>query len=101
MTNNLAGATIPTAAESDRGPMSERTDMAKKPKKGEAGDEDVDIDDDMPATSFPPVEIEKDEGVYEQNHDHGRATSSSSSSSSSGSDSSSSSGIESCVTTFY
>ncbi|KAK9286322.1 hypothetical protein L1049_014712 [Liquidambar formosana] len=57
---------------------------AKKPKKGEAGDEDVDIGDEIPMSSFPPVEIEKDDG---------HATSSSSSSSSSGSDSSSSSGI--------
>lgn len=60
--------------------------MAKKPKKGEAGEEDVDIGDDIPTSSFPPVEIEKDDA---------RASSSSSSSSSSGSDSSSSSGIES------
>jgi hypothetical protein len=59
---------------------------AKKPKKGEAGEEDVDIGDEMPMSNFPPVEIEKDVGG------HG-SSSSSSSSSSSDSDSSSSSGI--------
>lgn len=62
---------------------------AKKPKKTEAGDEDVDIEDDMPMSVFPPVEIEKDKDVVVGGH----ASSSSSSSSSSGSDSSSSSGI--------
>ncbi|KAL3513251.1 hypothetical protein ACH5RR_025968, partial [Cinchona calisaya] len=40
--------------------VNEMNDSAKKPtKKGELGDEDVDIDDDMHATSFLPVEIEK------------------------------------------
>ena len=60
-------------------------------------DDDVDIDDDeMPMNSFPPVEIEKDDGG---GHDNGggHATSSSSSSGSSSSDSSSSSGI--CLNT--
>lgn len=60
----------------------------KKPKKGEAGDEDVDIGDEMPMSNFPPVEIEKDVGG------HG-SSSSSSSSSSSDSDSSSSSDSDS------
>ncbi|CAK7330363.1 unnamed protein product [Dovyalis caffra] len=59
---------------------------AKKPKKGDAGDEDVDIGDEMPMSSFPPVEIEKD---------NGHASSSSSSSSSSSDDSSSSSDSDS------
>lgn len=59
----------------------------KKQRKGEAGEEDVDIGDEMPASNFPPVEIEKDAGG-------GHASSSSSGSSSSSSDdSSSSSGI--------
>ena len=59
----------------------------KKPKKGgEAGDEDVDIRDNMPMSNFPPVEIEKDVGGH-------ASSSSSSGSSSSDSDSSSSSGI--------
>jgi hypothetical protein len=59
---------------------------AKKSKKGEAGEEDVDIGEEMPMSNFPPVEIEKDVGG------HG-SSSSSSSSSSSDNDSSSSSGI--------
>lgn len=73
--------------------LSEKVDVAaaepKRVKKGEAGDEDVDIGDDMPMNNFPPVEIEKDVGGV-----GGHASSSSSSgSSSSSSDSSSSSGI--------
>lgn len=61
----------------------------------------MDIDDDMPATSFPPVQIVKDVGVGVvgddgQTHDHGDRGSGSSSSGSSSSDSSSSSGIDSC-----
>jgi hypothetical protein len=73
-------------------PMSEKIEVvaseAKKPKKGgEAGEEDVDIGDEMPMSNFPPVEIEKDVG--------GHASSSSSSSSSSDSDSSSSSDSDS------
>ncbi|CAM8928223.1 unnamed protein product [Rhodiola kirilowii] len=65
-----------------------------KAKKGD--DEDVDIGDEMPMSSFPPVEIEKDDG-----QDNGSRSSSSSgsssgdSSSSSDSDSGSSSGAES------
>ncbi|KAK7331786.1 hypothetical protein VNO80_28526 [Phaseolus coccineus] len=62
----------------------------KKPKKVEAGDEDVDIGDEMPMSMFPPVEIEKDKDVA-----GGHATSSSSSSSGSSSDSSSSSDSDS------
>ncbi|MED6168888.1 hypothetical protein PIB30_015946 [Stylosanthes scabra] len=62
----------------------------KKPKKMEAGDEDVDIGDEMPMSTFPPVEIEKDKEAVA-----GHASSSSSSSSSSGSDSSSSSDSDS------
>lgn len=61
---------------------------AKKAKKGETGDEDVDIGDEIPMSSFPPVEIEKDNA-----HNNNAASSSSSSSGSSSSDSSSSSGI--------
>ncbi|XP_058771694.1 transcription factor GTE7-like [Vicia villosa] len=77
-------------------PASEKVDEvspveAKKPKKAEAGDEDVDIGDDMPMSVFPPVEIEKDKDVVVG----GYASSSSSSSSSSGSDSSSSSDSDS------
>ncbi|KAI5448292.1 transcription factor GTE7 [Lathyrus oleraceus] len=86
------------ASNNDNGqvPASEKVDEvppveAKKSKKAEAGDEDVDIGDDMPMSVFPPVEIEKDKDVVVG----GRASSSSSSSSSSGSDSSSSSDSDS------
>ena len=53
---------------------------AKKSKKGDTAEEDVDIGDELPITNYPPVEIQKDTGY---------ATSSSSSDS----DSSSSSGM--------
>ena len=59
------------------------TTEVKKLKTGDARDEDVEIGDEMPMSSFPPVEIEKD---------NGHASSSSSSSSSSSDESSSSSG---------
>ncbi|KAK4381304.1 Transcription factor GTE2 [Sesamum angolense] len=80
------------------GSMSDKNDDSGKKSK-ENDDEEVDIDDDMPATSFPPVEIEKDDGmgggvggVHDLDPvDHGNASSSSSSSGSSSSDSSSSS----------
>ncbi|KAE8660991.1 hypothetical protein F3Y22_tig00116944pilonHSYRG00256 [Hibiscus syriacus] len=54
----------------------------KKPKKADAGEEDVDIGDEMPMSSFPPVEIERD-------NDRASSSSSDSSSLSSGSSSSS------------
>lgn len=81
-------------------PVSNRNDgSAKKIKKGD-GDEDVDIGDEMPENSFPPVEIEKDDGGHGQDNvmiqngnGNGNVSSSSSSSGSSSSDSSSSSGI--------
>ncbi|KAF8406139.1 hypothetical protein HHK36_008219 [Tetracentron sinense] len=63
--------------------VSETPEAAKKNRKGETGEEDVDIGDEIPMNNFPPVEIEKDAGY---------ASSGSSSSSSSSSDSSSSSG---------
>ncbi|KAG7030914.1 Transcription factor GTE2, partial [Cucurbita argyrosperma subsp. argyrosperma] len=62
----------------------------KKQRKGEAGEEDVDIGDEMPASNFPPVEIEKDAGGG-----RGASSSSSGSSSSSSDDSSSSSDSDS------
>ncbi|MCO5572520.1 hypothetical protein L7F22_026275 [Adiantum nelumboides] len=69
---------------------------AAKPilKGNEAGEEEVDIGDDMPAKVFPPVVIEKDRGL---NTKEGSSSSSSSSSgsSSSDSDSGSSSGSDS------
>uniref|UniRef100_A0A2P2LLM1 Uncharacterized protein MANES_10G093200 n=1 Tax=Rhizophora mucronata TaxID=61149 RepID=A0A2P2LLM1_RHIMU len=78
-------------------PGNERMDAgmeAKKPKKGEAGDEDVDIGDDMPMSSFPPVEIEKDMG-HPSSSSSSSSSSSDDSSSSSDSDSGSSSGSDS------
>ncbi|KAL5988401.1 hypothetical protein ACLOJK_036165 [Asimina triloba] len=87
--NQMAAASAPEGDKSPP-PAVEVADAAdevgsakKSTKKGETGEEDVDIGEDMPSTNFPPVEIEKDTG--------GNASRSSSSSSSS-SDSSSSSG---------
>ncbi|CAI0425333.1 unnamed protein product [Linum tenue] len=88
----LMGVNIgaPATSEGNKDlPGIERMDIVnevKKPKKGDAGEEDVDIGDEMPMSSFPPVEIEKD---------NGRASSSSGSSSSSSDDSSSSSDSDS------
>ena len=56
-------------------------------KTREQGEENVDIDDDMPSTNFPPMEIDKDGGY---------ASKSSSSSSSSSESGSSSRGISNC-----
>lgn len=97
---------MPTISNADcyliivlQAPVSNRNDgSAKKGKKGD-GDEDIDIGDEMPENSFPPVEIEKDDGGHGQDNGikngtgNGNASSSSSSSGSSSSDSSSSSGI--------
>eukprot|EP00257_Ricinus_communis_P016108 XP_015574173.1 transcription factor GTE7 [Ricinus communis] len=76
--------------------VNERIDIteAKKPKKGDAGDEDVDIGDEMPMSSFPPVEIEKDNG-HASSSSSSSSSSSDESSSSSDSDSGSSSGSDS------
>ncbi|XP_050364233.1 transcription factor GTE7-like [Argentina anserina] len=83
-------------------PAGEKIDVLvsepKRPKKGEVGDEDVDIGDDMPMSSFPPVEIEKDIGgnaSSDNNSSSSSGSSSSGSSSSSDSDSGSSSGSDS------
>ncbi|PON32576.1 Bromodomain containing protein [Parasponia andersonii] len=92
MNNNNSNSNINNVA-TNKGDVeltaSERMDTGpaepKRPKKGEARDEDVDIGDDMPMNSFPPVEIEKDVG----DHHGGGSSSSSSSSGSSSSDSSS------------
>ncbi|XP_043708562.1 transcription factor GTE2-like [Telopea speciosissima] len=67
---------------------------AKKYKKGETVEEDVDIGEEMPANNFPPVEIEKDAGGY-ASRSSSSSSSSSGSSSSSDSDSGSSSGSDS------
>lgn len=42
--------------------MSEKADAVEK---GEGGEEEVGIDDEVPMTSFPPVEIEKDNGGHD------------------------------------
>ncbi|KAJ4966678.1 hypothetical protein NE237_018527 [Protea cynaroides] len=67
---------------------------AKKIKKGDTVEEDVDIGEEMPAINFPPVEIEKDAGGY-ASRSSSSSSSSSGSSSSSDSDSGSSSGSDS------
>lgn len=81
------------APDTDEALASDINDGAEKIKKGD-GDEDVDIGDEMPESSFLPVEIEKgdsaivlDDGNMNGN---GNGSSSSSSSGSSSSDSSSS-----------
>lgn len=85
-----ASAATTSVAEADGPTNSEKNDSFKKPKKGDVGDEDVEIEDDEPATHFPPVEIEKDEGGgRDQDNGGGSSSSGSSSSSSSGSSSSS------------
>ncbi|KAJ6302683.1 hypothetical protein OIU77_016717 [Salix suchowensis] len=87
--NNNVGAIATSEGNNKDVPGNDRMEVAnesKKPKRGDVGDEDVDIGDEMPVSSFPPVEIEKD---------NGHASSSSSSSSSSSDDSSSSSGSDS------
>ncbi|KAK1359189.1 Transcription factor GTE2 [Heracleum sosnowskyi] len=81
------------APDTDEAVASDMNDGAEKIKKGD-GDEDVDIGDEMPESSFLPVEIEKEEGAnFRDNgnmNGNGNASSSSSSSGSSSSDSSSS-----------
>lgn len=64
---------------------------AKRSKKLDPEDEDVDIGEDLPVTNYPSVDIEKDTGC----HSSSSSSSSSDSSSSSGSDSGSSSGSDS------
>ncbi|GMP27551.1 hypothetical protein CsSME_00003485 [Camellia sinensis var. sinensis] len=88
--NNVV-LTAPIAAPINKSPVREPTPEAvggQKSRKGDAGEEDVDIGEEIPINNFPPVEIEKDVA-------NGSSRSSSSSSSSSSSDSSSSSGSDS------
>ncbi|KAL6494612.1 hypothetical protein OROGR_031412 [Orobanche gracilis] len=91
------GTAVPPATlitDADMGVVSDKIDDDSGKKLKENDDEDVDIDDDMPATNFPPLEIEKDEGGAggggSQDHDD-TVDASSSSSGSPSSDSSSSS----------
>ncbi|PWA50532.1 bromodomain, NET domain protein [Artemisia annua] len=62
MVNSASAVAAPSvSADIDDVPMSEKMDGVKKSKK-DAGEEDVDIGDEMPESSFPHVEIEKDDG---------------------------------------
>lgn len=95
---NGAEQVHPTGTEDlparERSPVASGGETPKKHKKGEQGEEDVDIDDDMPSTNFPPVEIDKD-GGYASKSSSSSSSSSDSGSSSSDSDSGSSSGSDS------
>ncbi|GJU50245.1 putative RNA-directed DNA polymerase [Tanacetum coccineum] len=69
MVNSASAVPAPSvSADIDDVPMSEKIDGVKKNKK-EAGEEDVDIGDEMPESSFPHVEIEKDDGGGGQGQD--------------------------------
>lgn len=81
-------------AARERSPVASGGETPKKHKKGEQGEEDVDIDGDMPSTNFPPVEIDMD-GGYASKSSSSSSSSSDSGSSSSDSDSGSSSGSDS------
>ncbi|XP_008782804.2 transcription factor GTE7-like [Phoenix dactylifera] len=85
-------ATMVMAESGDRSPVTVETPeavAAKRSKKGDAIEEDVDIGDDMPCTNYPSVEIEKDAGYASSSTSSGSDSSSSSDSDSgsSGSDS--------------
>ncbi|XP_057952505.1 transcription factor GTE7-like isoform X2 [Malania oleifera] len=85
------------AAQFNKSPVaSDAVEAVQKSKKvGEAGEEDVDIGEDIPMGNFPPVEIEKDTGYASSRSSSSSSSSSSSDSSSSDSDSGSSSGSDS------
>lgn len=72
--------------------VSEKTDAVEK---GEGGEEEVGIDDEMQMTSLPAVETEKDNGGHDKDLAATRSSSSSGTDSSSDSDSGSSSGSDS------
>ncbi|KAM0028733.1 putative chromatin remodeler Bromodomain family [Helianthus debilis subsp. tardiflorus] len=97
LVNNVSAVAAPSvSADIDDVPMGEKIDSMKKGKK-DTGEEDVDIGDEMPESSFPHVEIEKDDGGGQgaaagHGNDNAASSSSSGSSSSSSGDSSSSSG---------
>ncbi|XP_008781734.1 transcription factor GTE7-like [Phoenix dactylifera] len=86
-------ATMVNTEGGDRSPVAVETpeaEAAKKSKKADTVEEDVDIGDEMPCTNYPSVEIEKDAGCASSS-----SSSSSGSSSSSDSDSGSSSECDS------
>ncbi|XP_076919238.1 transcription factor GTE7-like isoform X2 [Bidens hawaiensis] len=97
VSSNPALAAASASADIDDVAFVEKMDNMKKSKK-ETGEEDVDIGDEMPESSFPHVEIEKDDGGgglgagAGPGNDNAASSSSSGSSSSSSGDSSSSSG---------
>ncbi|OVA15225.1 Bromodomain [Macleaya cordata] len=104
MMNKMKRQAVPvnpnfTALEGNKSPVaSEPPEVAAaKSKKGEnvGAEEDVDIGEDIPTSSFPPVEIEKDAAGYGSSKSSSSSSSSSGSSSSSDSDSGSSSGSDS------
>ncbi|XP_077234053.1 transcription factor GTE7-like [Tasmannia lanceolata] len=89
--NQISSAGDAAVNGGDKSPVGETLEAAKKSKKGEQGEEDIDIGDEMPSMNFPPVEIEKDAGYASRSS----SSSSSSSGSSSSSDSDSGSSSES------
>ncbi|CBI25716.3 unnamed protein product, partial [Vitis vinifera] len=82
------------ATQLNKSPVTDNPDVGQKNKKGEIGEEDVDIGEEMPVSHFPPVEIDKD-AAYASSSSRSSSGSSSSSDDSSSSDSGSSSGSDS------
>ncbi|CAL9747771.1 unnamed protein product [Musa acuminata subsp. burmannicoides] len=85
----VADAQLPAEGGGEMSPVlvdASEVVAAKKSKKGDTAEEDVDIGDELPITNYPPVEIQKDTGYATSS-----SSSDSDSSSSSGSDSGSSS----------
>ncbi|KAJ9670339.1 hypothetical protein PVL29_026715 [Vitis rotundifolia] len=82
------------ATQLNKSPVTDNPDAGQKNKKGEIGEEDVDIGEEMPVSHFPPVEIDKD-AAYASSSSRSSSGSSSSSDDSSSSDSGSSSGSDS------
>ncbi|PKU86332.1 transcription factor GTE2-like [Dendrobium catenatum] len=87
-TSSAAQPSVPADA-SHKSPIADDT-TAKRCKKGDPVDEDIDIGEEMTSTNYPSVEIEKDDG-----HASSSSSSGTDSSSSSDSDSGSSSGSDS------
>lgn len=85
---------ITSHAEADQDALMDKVEEMENPRVVEFGEEDIDIGDEIPASSFTPVEIEKEDAVTAREHEN-QSSSSSDSSSSSGSDSGSSSSSDS------
>ncbi|XP_010529112.1 PREDICTED: transcription factor GTE2-like, partial [Tarenaya hassleriana] len=88
---------VSTPPRNNLPPVTEMGSAEKKGKKGDAGEDEVDIGEDIPIENYPSVEIEKDgtAAAASSGSSSSGSLSSSSSSSSSGSDSRSSSGSDS------